>query len=409
MQNIRPLVVAIGMIATAPLLMPSRAFASPPDDTVNPPLELEPTTSSEATPPSEATPASEAEPAPPSEAPAAPHADTPPSEHDVHPPKLGKYERDAAYEAEFEIPAAPTVPNPPGRQNVAGRPIKNHHWDAMEIINTDRPDFTDVLPTVKKYMWQTESGYSFSIRERRGSESDFAYHRHRAPETLIRYGLTERLELRLRWDTAFYTNRYGSANSEPGPAFSNEFLVGVKWQGILQDGWRPAHSFMATLSTRGSDGNVTHVGFEPGFNWIYGWQITKAWVIRGSTGFEYVAQLGQITDGEKPQFFGSVVLHQSVVTYVQWVPRLGTYTEWFSFYDYGFERGYQHNFGQGFYIYLTPNVQIDLRVVGTGFYGGDRFRDLTVGSGLSLRGFYHKKHREEAARKQKRQRKPTAL
>lgn len=126
----------------------------------------------------------------------------------------------------------------------------------------------------------------------------------------------------------------------------------------------------------------------------------RAWVLRGSTGFEYVAQLGQPTDGERPEFFGSIVFHQSVVTYVQWVPRLGSYTEWFSFYDYGFERGYQHNFGQGFYIYLTPNVQIDLRVVGTGFYGGDRFRDLTVGTGLSLRGFYHAKHREESARKQ---------
>jgi hypothetical protein len=314
------------------------------------------------------------------------------------PPPDEKALRDAAYEAQFEVPAAPTVPDPPGRQNLLNRPIKNHEWDAMEIINTDRPDFTDVLPTVKKYMWQTESGYSFSIRERRTGEGDYAYHRHRLPETLLRYGLSERLELRLRWDSALYTNRHGTANTEPdGLAWSGELLVGVKWQAILQDGWRPAHSFMATLQTRGADGNVSHPGLEPGLNWIYGWQITKAWVIRGSTGFEYVAQIGQPTDGDEPGILGgTITMHQSAVTYVQWVPRLGTYTEWFSFYDFGYERGYQHNFGQGFYIYITPNVQIDLRVVGTGFYAGDRFRDLTTGGGLSLRGFYHKRHREQA-------------
>jgi hypothetical protein len=81
------------------------------------------------------------------------------------------------------------------------------------------------------------------------------------------------------------------------------------------------------------------------------------------------------------------------VTYIQWVPRLGSYSEWFSFYDFGYERGNQHNVGQGFYIYLTPNVQLDVRVAGTVAAAGDRFHDMTVGSGLSLRGFYHKRRR----------------
>jgi hypothetical protein len=312
-----------------------------------------------------------------------------------HPPPVDPYE------AQFAVPAAPTVPDPPGRQNVFNLRIKNHEWDAMEIINTDRPDFTDVLPTVKKYMWQTESGYSFSLREQRSGEEKYAYHRHRAPETLIRYGLTERLELRVRWDSAWYTHQIGTIGNERGMAFSGDLLVGVKWQGILQDGWRPAHSFMATLVARGADGGVVKTGLEPGFNWIYGWQIVKAWVIRGSTGFEYVVTLPQRPNQTDPEPTGgrrALALHQSVVTYVQWVPRLGTYTEWFAFFDFGEERGNQHNVGQGFYIYITPNVQIDLRVVGTVFAQGDRPRDLSVGSGLSLRGFYHKRQRGQTRR-----------
>lgn len=308
------------------------------------------------------------------------------------PPMTEQDAREADYEQGFDIPAAPTVPDPPGRQNIFNRPLASHEWDAMEIINSDRPDFTDVLPTVKKYMWQTESGYSFSMREHRG-ESPYAYFRHRAPETLLRYGLTERLEMRIRWDSAFYTHRRGTANLEPaGTAFSGELLVGVKWQAILQDGWRPAHTFMAVLSARGSDGNVTHTGFEPGINWIYGWQIRKLAVLRGSTGFEYVAQLAQPTDGDPPRgTFKTFTLHESVVAYLQWLPRLGTYSEWFSFYDFGYERGAQHNLGQGFYVYLTPNVQLDLRVAGTVAAFADRPRDLTVGGGLSLRGFYHRR------------------
>lgn len=300
--------------------------------------------------------------------------------------------RDARYEADFEVPAAPTVPRKERRQNVANQPV-SHEWDAMELINTDRPDFTDVLPTVKKYMWQLESGYSFSLRE----GDDYTYQRHRGPESLIRYGLTERMELRVRWDSAWYTQRTGTVAGEPGIAFSSEMLVGFKWQAILQDGWLPAHSFMGTVMFRGAQGGPARTGVEPGLNWIYGWQVTKALVIRGSTGLEVVTIFPQRVGGSpedapfNPRTLNTIALHQSVVMYVQWIKRLGTYTEWFSFYDFGAERGNQHNVGQGFYIYITPNIQIDLRVVGTVFAQGDRFRDLTVGSGLSLRGFYHRK------------------
>jgi hypothetical protein len=93
-----------------------------------------------------------------------------------------------------------------------------------------------------------------------------------------------------------------------------------------------------------------------------------------------------------------------VVTYVQLIPRLGTYTEWFAFFDFGGERGNQHNVGQGFYIYITPNVQIDLRIVGTVFAQGDRPYDLSTGGGLSLRGFYHERNREKREKQQKRKR-----
>jgi hypothetical protein len=406
-----PSKVGIRWIATAicTLCFSSLALASPPQE--SPPADPPAPTEPPAEPPAEP-----AEPAPVEVAPEEPPAieSAVPVQPYERPEEPGitlaneKAERDAAYEAEFLVPGAPAVPHPPGRQNILNRPIKSHEWDSMEMINSDRPDFTDVLPSVKKYMWQTESGYSFSIRERRGGSEDYAYHRHRFPETLLRYGLTERLELRLRWDSAIYASRVGSADSEPkGMAWSGELLFGFKWQAILQDGWKPAHTIMGTLLTRAADGNVVHPGFEPGFNWVYGWQIRKFMVLRGSTGFEYVTAVHQLTDaGDQPGTHGIITLHQSVVTYLQWVPRLGTYTEWFSFYDFGYERGYQHNFGQGFYFYVTPNVQIDLRCSGTAFSAGDRFRDLTVGSGLSLRGFYHKRHREQYKRQREQHKRP---
>ncbi|MFO0632921.1 MAG: transporter [Nannocystaceae bacterium] len=273
------------------------------------------------------------------------------------------------------------------RPNIVGQPVSKE-WDAELIINTDRPDFTDVLPTVLKHVWQTESGYSYKIRRYDGSGHD----RHQVPETLIRLGLTDRLELRLRWDAYAYTRRTGEAatsSSSSGPQWGSDFLVGFKWQAVKQKHWRPAHTLMGTFVYRMGTGGLANTAVQPGFNWIYGWQVNKWLVIRGSTGVEIIVREPQRDEGvvePEPSAPKTLLdLHQSAVAYWQIAKHLGAYTEWFGFFDFGAERAFQHNLGAGLYIYVTPNVQLDVR--GGGSVAGEP-REIFTGGGLSLRGDY---------------------
>lgn len=279
--------------------------------------------------------------------------------------------------------------DPNERQNIFNQKI-NGKWDPERLINTDRPDFTDVLPTVGKNVWQTESGAAF--RHRVGA--DYTQNRTSVPETTIRLGLTDRFELRLKWDSFLFSQRTGTA-AEGTPAgksaYGSDFLVGFKWMAVPQAGWLPGHTIIGTLTTRIGNGGPAQTLIQPGINWAYGWQINKWLVLRGSTGVEFVVVEPQRRlDTPKPNFepgspSTTFDLHQSVVTYMQVVKRLGMYLEYFSFHDFGADRLHQHNGGVGFYIYLTPNIQIDLR--GGGTIAGT-VSEVFTGAGISFRGKY---------------------
>jgi hypothetical protein len=62
----------------------------------------------------------------------------------------------------------------------------------LERIETDRHEFTPSVLVVPKGMAQVESGYSFF---KDGEETA-----HTGPEMLLRYGLTENVELLLRYN-----------------------------------------------------------------------------------------------------------------------------------------------------------------------------------------------------------------
>lgn len=296
----------------------------------------------------------------------------------------------AASEEHHEEPFDPQV-----RQNVFGQRV-TEKWDAEKIINTDRPDFTDVLPVVGKGVWQSESGISF--RHKIGA--DYRLNRISAPETLIRLGLTRSFELRVRWDTYAFTARQGAA-VPGGASYGSLFQLGFKWQAVRQAGWAPGHTFLGTLTYLAGNGRgPAATGIQPGLNWCYGWQINKYWVLRGSTGFEAFVKVPQKDEVDVPgggssdpedtvtQGKATLELHQSVVSYVQVAERLGMYYEWFAFWYYGHERGVQHNGGVGAYVYITPNIQLDAR------FGGSLNglpHEVFVGGGISFRGGYDKK------------------
>ncbi|WP_131450751.1 transporter [Flavobacterium subsaxonicum] len=71
-----------------------------------------------------------------------------------------------------------------------------------EPIETDRPDQTETTATVPAGMFQSESGFTHRQAERNGRELIL-------PETLWKYGINDKLELRLI--TEFEFNKYGDS------------------------------------------------------------------------------------------------------------------------------------------------------------------------------------------------------
>jgi hypothetical protein len=154
-------------------------------------------------------------------------------------------------------------------------------------LETDRDSFTPAVKTVDKGRWIVESAYSY-IENRRALET------HSLPELLIRYGLTERIELRLGWN--YEVGQEGNAVSGSGAeidptkrglARESEISYGVKARITDQSGWMPASSaiLQASTPTYGKETATTFVA-----TYVFGWEFENKWrtdaALRYGTGIE---------------------------------------------------------------------------------------------------------------------------
>ncbi len=64
-----------------------------------------------------------------------------------------------------------------------------------ERIETERHDFTQSTKTVGRGVVQVEAGYSYFYKD----EDDETEHSHTTPEAMLRLGLSDDIEFRLRW------------------------------------------------------------------------------------------------------------------------------------------------------------------------------------------------------------------
>ena len=74
------------------------------------------------------------------------------------------------------------------RPNLFGVPVDDE-WDFYNLINTDRPDFTDATYSVGKGVTVIESGYTF----RQSNSSELHVDRRQLPESLLRVGVTDEI------------------------------------------------------------------------------------------------------------------------------------------------------------------------------------------------------------------------
>ena len=80
-----------------------------------------------------------------------------------------------------------------------GKPWEQQRNPYEERIETERHDFTQSTVTVGRGVFQIESGYSYFYKKD-GEETESS---HTLPETLLRYGLSEDIDLRIRGNYAW--------------------------------------------------------------------------------------------------------------------------------------------------------------------------------------------------------------
>ena len=216
-----------------------------------------------------------------------------------------------------------------------------------ERIETERHDFTQSTTVVGRGTTQVEFGYTFF----QGSGETEVEDSHATPELLIRYGLTEKVEFRLRYNEVWQFGEEDLSGSE-------DIHWAFKVRTSDQQGWRPesALEIRATAPTGGVDWSTDEVEF--GLDYIYGWKISPRVEIYGSSGFS-TNGLGEFAFRPSAPADEEFILYtQSVAIGTELTERCTAYTEFFGLFTDGFESDEERPvfFNVGLDYYLSDNV-----------------------------------------------------
>jgi hypothetical protein len=223
-------------------------------------------------------------------------------------------------------------------------------------IETDRDSFTPATGTAGRGRLITEAAYSFV--DNRGVKET-----HSLPELLLRYGLTDRVELRLGWNY-----EVGGESAEVSAAGAGEpeavgsagrllreytLTYGVKVRVIDQGGWVPRSSVIlqGLTPTGGSPGTSTTTELVAAY--AAGWQLPNRW--RFDTALRY----GTATEaGDRHSLWAP-----SAVLRVPVGERVAVHGEYFGIFSTGKAVGtVRHYFSPGVHYLLTDDLEVGVRL-----------------------------------------------
>jgi len=165
-------------------------------------------------------------------------------------------------------------------------------------ISTDRPDRTESAETVGKHKFQIEAGIEYSSKKSKnesvllqdGGEliGDVKTNTITAPTTLLRYGLTDKIELRLGIDFDGTSSKMGDIDlSEDSKLSLNAPSLSAKFSLSKGEGWKPDFAIITkvTLPNIGGEGKQEeHV--VPELNFAFSNEINKDLSIGYNVGLE---------------------------------------------------------------------------------------------------------------------------
>lgn len=230
-----------------------------------------------------------------------------------------------------------------GEAREEGNPFAEH-------IETDRDSFTPSTRTVEARRWVFESSYSF-IDNRDTAET------HSLPELLLRYGISEWLELRLGGNYEVGgegTDVSGGSAKEQfeggGIVRETQVLYGLKARLTEQHGWLPESSVIVQGHTPMS-GPDPATAFTLGY--VVGWELSDEWKI--DSAIRYGA------DKEKEDRFEtwspSIVLRKTLAE------RWNVHAEYFGHFSQDRADNFsKHFFSPGVHYLITLDIELGVRL-----------------------------------------------
>lgn len=238
----------------------------------------------------------------------------------------------------------------PGSEGAIGESAEKAENPFADPIETDRDSFTPSTRTVERERWVLESSYSF-VDNRDSKET------HSFPELLMRYGLTERIELRfggnyeVGGEGASVSGAGGAEELEGGGLVrESQLLYGLKLRVNEQDRWRPESSVILQghTPTSGPD-PATAVSLA----YVFGWELPDDWKLDSALRFIADSEGGDRYEAWSP----SVVLRKSLTE------RWNVHAEYFGHFSQNKADDFVHHlFSPGVHYLITPDVELGIRL-----------------------------------------------
>ncbi len=225
-----------------------------------------------------------------------------------------------------------------------------------ERIETERHDFTQSVTTVGRGVIQIESGYTYFYKQQ-AEETESS---HTLPEMLLRVGLTEDIEVRLRWNYAWIF-----VAEEEDRIGSEDLRYSLKLQMTRENDF----NFLPTsaLEVRGSAPTggeaFTSEKVEFSLDYIFQWTLVEGVTLAGSTGYgtDGFGDFGLLPDAPTLERFNAYSF--SAVLGMELGERNSLYAEWFGIYSDGLEDEFVVSvFNLGIDHYFNENFVVDVRV-----------------------------------------------
>ena len=218
-----------------------------------------------------------------------------------------------------------------------------------EPLETDRDSFTPATTLVDPGRIIYESSYSFI--ENRNTDNT-----HSLPEIIARFGVTDRLELRLGWN--YEVGGGGSVSSgdaggeleELGSRSESQLLYGFKFALTEQRSWIPqsAGIIQATTPTSGPE---TFSDLQLGY--VFGWKFFDDWQLDSSIRYFSTKEEGDHFNQWTP----------SVVLKVPVGERCNAHAEYFGIFTEGRTDGLNAQyFSPGVHYLVSPDCELGVRV-----------------------------------------------